>query len=234
MRCVSCGPRSSRERLRAPNNTSGMIEIFADFFNWMGSLSPLWMYVVILLITYLENVVPPIPGDMIVVFGGYLVALGSLNFVAVVVISTIGGAVGFMSMYAVGYSMGRAVMAPDRMRWLPKQHIHRARDWLEKYGYGIVAANRFLSGARSVISLTVGMAHMAPGPVCLYAALSALVWTALLTGAGYVVGDNWAMIGGYLRQYGWVVLGALGLFLGYRLGRYFWRQYRGAALDEPD
>jgi membrane protein DedA with SNARE-associated domain len=201
-----------------------MIDIFADFFQWMRSLSPLWMYGVILLITYLENVVPPIPGDLIVVFAGYLVALGSLNFIAVVVISTVGGAIGFMSMYAVGFMMGRAVLAPDRLVWLPKKRIYRAQEWMERYGYGIVAANRFLSGARSVISLTVGMAQMAPGPVAVYASLSALVWTALLTALGYVVGENWRVIGDYLSQYGWFVLAVLGLYIAFRLGRYTWRR----------
>lgn len=212
-----------------------MTEFFTDFFQWMGSLSPLWMYLVILAITYLENVLPPIPGDMIVVFGGYLVALGSLNFVVVVVLSTVGGAVGFMSMYAIGYSMGRAVLSPDRLRWLPKGHIHRARTWMEKYGYGIVAANRFLSGARSVISLTVGMAQMAPIPVCLYATLSAAVWTGMLTALGYAVGDNWEMVGHYLHRYGWFVLTALGIFVAYRLLRYSWRRARSpVSQDEPD
>lgn len=211
-----------------------MIEIFADFFQWMGSLSPLWMYALILLITYLENVVPPIPGDMIVVFAGYLVATGSLNFVAVVIISTIGGAVGFMSMYAIGYSMGQAVVADDRLAWLPKKRVVRVRKWMKKYGYGIVAANRFLSGARSVISLTVGMAHMAAMPVFLYATLSALVWTGLLTALGYVVGDQWRLIGDYLRQYGWIVLGAIGAFLIYRIARYYVRRRRRERAEEPD
>ena len=44
---------------------------------------------------------------------------------------------------------------PDRYRWLPKQYIFKAQVWMKRWGYGVVAANRFLSGARSVISLTV-------------------------------------------------------------------------------
>ena len=147
-----------------------------------------------------------------------------------------------MSMYAIGYAMGRAVLAPDRLMWLPKKRIYRVQDWMEQYGYGIVAANRFLSGARSVISLAVGMAQMAPGPVALYSGLSALVWTGLLTGLGYLVGDNWRIIGQYLQQYGWFVLGAIGIVAAYRLGSYLWRRTADAAdrsrpmksYEEPD
>lgn len=236
---VHCTPRTHS---RVTNDRISMIEFFGDFFQWMGNLSPLWMYVIILAITYLENVVPPIPGDMVVVFGGYLVAAGSLNFVAVVILSTIGGVVGFMSVYAIGFSMGRVILAPDRLTWLPKKRIYRVQDWMEQYGYGIVAANRFLSGARSVISLTVGMAQMAPGSVALYAALSALLWTGLLTSLGYLVGDNWRVIGAYLSQYGWLVLALIGTFILYRLGRYLWQRKKSSAedtsrvesLEEPD
>ncbi len=183
-----------------------MEQLFAGFFDWMAGLSPLWAYAAILVIAYGENVLPPIPGDMAVVFGGYLVGIGTLDLLAVVALSTLGGALGFMTMYAIGHRIGDAVLDPDRLRWLPKPQIARARDWLDRWGYGVVAANRFLSGARSVISLTVGMAQMNPVKTAAFATLSAAVWTTLITYAGYKVGENWQVIGDYLRTYGRVML----------------------------
>lgn len=183
--------------------------IFTDFADWMAALPALWAYLTILVIAYGENVLPPIPGDMIVVFGGYLAGLGTLDLWVVILLSTIGGAAGFMTMYAIGYRIGDAVLDPDRLRWLPKKQIFKAQRWLRRWGYGVVLANRFLSGARSVISLTVGMAHMRPGRTTLFATLSALVWTALIGVAGYKVGENWEIVGVYLRTYGRFVVVAL-------------------------
>lgn len=184
----------------------GLEELISDVFSWMAQIPPLWAYASILVIAYGENVVPPIPGDMVVVFGGYLAAVGDLNLVVVILLSTIGGALGFMTMYAIGYRVGNAVFDPDRLKWLPKRKIGRVRDWLNRWGFGVVAANRFLSGARSVISLTVGMAHTHPLKTAVFATLSAAVWTALIAYAGFAVGENWEVIGEYLRRYGQVVL----------------------------
>lgn len=188
-----------------------MESFFGDIFTWVESLSPAWTYLVIFAIAYGENIVPPIPGDMIVVFGGYLAGISSINFFAVWGLATLGGALGFMSMYAVGYLMGDAIYDPERLKWLPKRHLERVRVWLLEWGYWVVVANRFLSGARSVISLAVGISKMSPWRTFLAATLSALVWTGLIGYAGYAVGENWEIVSVYLKAYGWFILGAMAL-----------------------
>lgn len=186
-----------------------IIEFFGNFFSWLEALPAVWAYAVLLLIAYGENVVPPIPGDMIVVFGGYMAGIGKLDLGVVILLATIGGAVGFMNMYALGYYFGESVLRSDRYTWLPHEGIDRAQRWLEKYGYGVVAANRFLSGARSVISLAVGAARMSAWKTAAYATLSAGLWTAIIAYAGYAVGDNWKIIGDYLRSYGRIMISVL-------------------------
>ncbi|MFQ5569784.1 MAG: DedA family protein [Rhodothermales bacterium] len=203
-----------------------MEHLFADLIEWMAGVGPFWAYLIILVIAYGENVVPPIPGDLVVVFGGYLVGLGRLNFFIVVLLATLGGAMGFMTMYALGARVGQAVLDPNRYRWLPKRHVFKARDWLQRWGYGVVAANRFLSGARSVISLTVGMAHMNAWRTALFATLSAAVWTFMITFAGYKVGENWEVVSVYLRRYGQIILAVIVLVIGFQVGRTYLRRKR--------
>lgn len=183
-----------------------MSDLFTHLFDWMAALSPVWAYIAVLAIAYGENIIPPIPGDVFVAFAGYLVGLGQLNFVIVVALATLGGALGFMTMYALGHRVGTAVLDPDRLRWIPRRQVRKARQWLHRWGYGVVVANRFLSGARSVIALTVGIAHMRPWYTAAAATLSAAVWTGLLTWAGYALGANWEVVSIYLREYGRVIL----------------------------
>lgn len=183
-----------------------MGDFFNDIAEWMTALPAIWAYATILAIAYGENVIPPIPGDLVVVFGGYLAGTGKLDFIIVVLLSTLGGTVGFMTMYAIGRRLGNAVLDPDRLRWLPKDQIAKASAWLERWGYWVVALNRFLSGARSVISLTVGMAHTDVVKTTVCAALSAFVWTLLITYAGYALGENWRVIATWLAVYGRVML----------------------------
>lgn len=206
-----------------------MGDLLYDIVAWMEGLPPLLIYGTILAIAYIENVIPPIPGDMIVVFGGYLVGLGRVDFIPVVLLATVGGALGFLTMYRIGGRIGERVLDRERMRWIPKESVHRVRRWLHRYGYGVVAANRFLSGARSVISLMVGVAEMPLAPVALWATVSAAIWTTLLTYLGYVVGDQWEVVGIYLRKYGaWMTGLLVAGFVAYWAVR-IWRRWRGTS-----
>jgi membrane protein DedA with SNARE-associated domain len=204
-----------------------MVELFADFFAWMEALPPAWAYVTLVLIAYGENVLPPIPGDMVVVFGGYLAGRGTLDLGVVVLLATAGGALGFLTMYALGRRLGAAVLDGRRLpRWLPAGGVARVERWLGRYGYGVVAANRFLSGARSVIALVVGAARMPAGRTALWATLSAAAWTSLIAYAGYAVGDNLDLVRGYLQLYGRTVVSLLLLLALAGLARWLWRRRR--------
>lgn len=209
-----------------------MSELVSDFFTWLAALPPLWAYTAILVIAYGENLAPPIPGDMVVVFGGYLAGVGTLNLPMVVLLSTLGGAAGFMTMYLIGHRIGAALLEPGRARWLPKHKMRRAQKTVERWGYGVVVANRFLSGLRSVISLTVGMAHMRATPTALYATLSALVWTFLIAYMGYLAGENWEAVKGYLSAYGQVIMGVL-VLLAVVLAVRYWRRRSAEAPSDP-
>ncbi len=204
-----------------------MQALFAGFFDWMAGLPPGWAYLALFLVAYGENVAPPIPGDLVVVFGGYLAGTGQLNLAVVVLLATLGGAAGFMTMYAIGRRLGEAVLDERRYRWIPKGPVHRVSGWLQRWGYGVVAANRFLSGARSVISLMVGVSRTHAGKTAAYATLSALVWTALIGYGGYAVGDNWAVVGEYIAAYGRALLALTALGAALWLGVRMWRRRRG-------
>src|SRR5690606_7733752 len=210
-----------------------MGERIEDFLHWMEAIPAFWAYITILGIAYGENVVPPIPGDMVVVFGGYLVAAGKLNFILVVLLSTIGGTLGFMTMYVIGRRIGEAVIESRRIPWIPRKQVESARRWLERRGYGLVAANRFLSGLRSVISLAVGMAKTPVTPTAFWASLSAVIWTSLIAYGGYAVGENWAAIAVFLRDYGRIVAGLIFLVIVVQALRWYLKR-KGSRSDTDD
>ena len=184
-----------------------MGELFADIFNWIESLTPVWTYVVIFCISYGENVLPPIPGDMIIVFGGYLAGINdNIDFWIIWALATVGGGMGFMTLYAVGYSVGESIYVSDKYRWIPRKKMLGVKDWVLRRGYWVVLANRFLAGTRSVISLVVGISHMDVWRTTAASTLSAFLWTGIISYAGYVVGENWGIMSEYLRLYGVAIL----------------------------
>lgn len=189
-----------------------MGNILADLLLWIEQLSPVWVYFILFMAAFAENVFPPSPGDVLKVFGGYLIGLGYIAFVPALIATTVGGAIGFMVMYALGSRIGAPLFDPGRMRWVNKQLVFKARDWTHKYGLRIVAANRFLSGIRSVIALTVGASRLSVVPVAFWATVSSALWSLVVLLLGVYLGEEWEAVEGWLRGYGTVLFALILLF----------------------
>ena len=182
-----------------------VIETAASFVEWLRGLPPAGIYAVLFAVAWCENVVPPIPGDLVVVVAGSFVALGLIGLVPTFVLATLGSVLGFLTVYAAGRRLGGAVHDPARLRWIPRGAISTVTAWLETWGMGVIAANRFLSGGRAVIGLLAGASRLPTGPVALWATVSALAWNVILVGGGYALGSQWERLVVILGQYGRVV-----------------------------
>lgn len=198
------------------------MEAYTEYLvEWIQTLSPLSIYMIFAFIAYLENVVPPIPGDLLVAFGGYLAAEQIIGFTPVLAITTVASVAGFMSMYAIGTHFGEQIEIHRRRFWLMKffdvKYFDKGKRWMYRWGQRVILANRFLAGTRSVISLTAGITKTNLYPTILSSTISSLLWNSILLGTGWLVHENWQIIGHYLNVYGWIILGILLLLLIVRL-----------------
>jgi len=188
-----------------------MLEQFTEeLIQWIQALPPISIYVVFFLVAYFENIIPPVPGDVLVAFGGYLAAESVIGLLPVYVLTTVASVIGFMTMYWLGSHWGVQIEKQKERFWLmkfiPLKYMKKVRKWMGKWGLGVVMANRFLAGTRSVISLTAGISHTAiPGTV-ISSTISSLLWNGILLGFGWVVHENWQIIGNYLSIYGRIIL----------------------------
>jgi membrane protein DedA with SNARE-associated domain len=199
-----------------------MEELLSDFVQWIG-MQPSWgVYLSLFAIAYLENLLPPVPGDLIVVFCGYLAAIGSLNVLGVIALATIGGTAGFMTMYYVGRQLGTQIFDEKRYRWIPRKRLARATEWFSRIGFRLILANRFLSGLRSVISLTVGVSNTEASKTVLFSSLSSLAWVSLLAWLGFQLGENWEVVRHYLSRYGQFMGVVVVLFIAVQFLRYWY------------
>lgn len=175
------------------------------FLDWLSQLPPLSLYLVFFAVAYLENVIPPIPGDILVVFGGYLAATSIIHIIPVYVLTTVASVIGFMSVYAVGRIWGEKIEHKEHHSWLMRkmgiEYLPKVRSWMMKWGQWIIVANRFLAGARSVISITAGLSHTEPATTAVSSFISSCIWNGLLIGAGWVIRKNWHIIVQYLSVY---------------------------------
>jgi len=202
------------------------MEIYTQqFIEWLQALSPLSIYVMFGFIAYLENVVPPIPGDILVAFGGYLAAESIVSFGTVLWITTVTSVLGFMSMYAIGRYFGGKIEKQRSDFWLMKvfniKYFDKGKRWMDQWGQWVIVANRFLAGTRSVISITAGLTGTKIYQTIASASVSSLLWNSILLFLGWIVHENWQIIGHYLNIYGWLILGLIALVV---LGKLFYKR----------
>jgi len=196
-----------------------MEEILRSFTEWVTMLHPSVIVLLISLVAYTENVVPPIPGDLLVVFAGFLASEGMIRVVPVFMGTTIASVFGFLSMYYVGvYLRGKSKQLNDPKFWMRRflnpRHLKKARKWMHRWGQWVVVGNRFLAGTRSVIAITAGYSRTNLVVTSASAFVSSLLWNGLLLFAGYLIHENWQLIGKYLSIYSRTILVLIAVVVG--------------------
>ncbi|MFA6233581.1 MAG: DedA family protein, partial [Bacteroidota bacterium] len=127
---------------------------------YLSQVDIVWIYVAIFVISYVENIFPPFPSDVIVVFAGSLVAIGTGSVFLTLLFATVGSTLGFMSMYWVGDQFGDHVLETKKIPFVSIDLVHRVEAWFRHYGYWVIIGNRFLAGTRAVISFVAGVSEM--------------------------------------------------------------------------
>ena len=187
------------------------------FLNALNALPDALIYLLLGLSAFLENLFPPIPGDTITVFGAFLVGTGKLSFLGVYVATTAGSLLGFLALFWLAALLGRRFFIERDFRFLKAEQIMKAEAWFDKYGFLLIALNRFLPGVRSAVSIAAGLARFPLTVVGLLALLSCAVWNLIWILLGQTLGKNWdvveARMSSLMTHYRNAVLIALGVIL---------------------
>lgn len=189
---------------------------------YLADLDPVWVYVSVGCIAFIENVFPPFPSDVLVVAAGSFSAVKNVDPVLIVAIATGGSTLGFVTMYAIGGWFGRKILDAGRISFLPLEKVAQVEAWFRRYGYAVIVANRFLAGTRAVVSFFAGVSDLRLLPCVVLSFVSALIWNSLLVLAGHSLGENWREILVYMESYGELVTG---LFIVALIGFLVYRAY---------
>lgn len=140
----------------------------------------------------IESANIPLPSEVILPFGGYLVYTGRLEFWKTVMAGTVGGTFGSVLSYYLGLRGGRPFLQKyGRYLGINERKLRVADSWFARYGEATVFFTRLLPIIRTFISFPAGIARMNFRRFVLYTFLGSLPWSILLVYAGYALGQNW-------------------------------------------
>ncbi|WP_313020580.1 DedA family protein [Macrococcoides bohemicum] len=174
---------------------------------WIMKVMEQFGYFGVFFLILLENVFPPIPSEVILTFGGFMVDQSpKLTFIGMLIASTLGAVSGAIILYYAGHILGlrRIEKIVDKYGFILRLDIHdlhSANKWFHKYGYTAVFLCRFVPLIRSLISIPAGLSQMFIVPFILYTTVGTLIWNAVLIYLGMVLGQNWEVVLHYFDLY---------------------------------
>lgn len=182
--------------------------------DWVTGIVESMGYAGIALLMALENVLPPIPSELIMPLAGYNAEQGHVNLWGAIAAGTFGTLVGTLPWYAAARWLER-----DRVyRWVEhhghwltveRKELERAVDWFGKHGRWTVAVGRLIPGIRTLISVPAGFCHMPLWQYLSYSAAGTLIWTGILAYLGSLLGQNYERVSTYLGPISWLVMGTI-------------------------
>lgn len=167
------------------------------------------------LLIFLENVLPPIPSEVILPFAGFTAEQGKLNAVAAWLAATIGALAGALLLYGIGAVVGEERLRElSRKRWFVffgEKDFDRGERFFDRYGAWVVFFGRFIPLVRSIVSVPAGLDRM---PIVRFVVLTFVgsgIWNAVFISAGWVLGDNYDRVEKYVAPASYLVVGVLAL-----------------------
>jgi membrane protein DedA with SNARE-associated domain len=192
-----------------------------QIIQYLGTLDPFLIYVILFFFSFIENLFPPSPSDVVVIVGATLIAQTAIGFVPILILTSIGSAVGFIVMYYLGEYLGDKLVRSGKLKFITKESLDKADAFFHKYGYNIIIINRFLPGTRAVVSFFCGFHKLKPLRTFVYAAISSFLWNAFLIFLGIKLGQNLDLVDKYLSKYSEIIFGITAVIIIFFAVRYF-------------
>ena len=152
-------------------------------------------YVGIFLLMALENVIPPIPSEVIMGLGGMAVARGDMALLPLVLVGTAGTTAGNYFWYWLGRHVGYERFRPfveRHGRWLTLDWagVERLHAFFVRHGGWVIFVFRFMPAFRTIISLPAGMTRMPLPRFLLWTSAGSAIWNTMLALAGVLLGNR--------------------------------------------
>lgn len=153
----------------------------------------------------------PLPEDISLILGGFLVFKGAANLWGMVATGFLGILVGDSLIYLAGRRVGRRVRTGHG--WLARvvtpARRSRVEELFARHGEKIVIAARFMPGVRAVTYFTAGSAGMPYARFICFDGLAALASAPLFVLLGYRFGRHLQQVIELMKRYQLIAVGVL-------------------------
>jgi membrane protein DedA with SNARE-associated domain len=193
-----------------------MGELIDSLLQRMRELPEALIYLVIGAFAWLENVFPPVPADVVALFGGFLAGQGAANPWVTFLVVWLANVAGALLVYWIGRRYGERFFStrPGRLILQPQQ-IERLDAFYRRHGNLVIFVSRFLPMFRAVVPAFAGMSGIGWVRAGVPMVVASGLWYGLVVYLGATAGENFDVIRAKLESAGrWIYVVALVLVAG--------------------
>jgi len=176
-----------------------------EILDLIFSYGSFWVYTVIFLACFIENLIPPFPGDTFIIAAGALVAVNRIDLVISFLTVVTGGILSVMIIYYLGKNRGYAFFKKKNYRLFTSRDIDKSEIYFNKYGALIIIFSRFIVGFRSGLALVAGIGRYHIMKMFIYTLVSYILFVSLLYYISIITVENIDRLEYYIRTYNQIV-----------------------------
>ena len=163
-----------------------------SFLQWVAQLPGGAVYAVLVVLSALENIFPPVPADVAVVLGAFLGRQGVVSAPLLGLLCWIANTASSAGMYFYARTHGRRFFTTGwRSKLMPPEAISALEKAYARHGVYGIFVSRFLPGVRAAVTPFAGIAGMPPARALVPSALASAIWYAFLVTAGSALAQSW-------------------------------------------
>jgi membrane protein DedA with SNARE-associated domain len=182
---------------------------------YLASQGAFWIYLFLFFSSFVENLFPPYPADVVTLTGAYFLYTAGLSIVLGFVLVVIGGLSSVVILYLLGRNKGVKLFQKERGPFLNMESLQRIESWFSRHGEKVLLVSRFMAGIRTVIAVGAGVGGVRPGKMVTYSAISFVLWNFVLFSLAYLFRTNFEAVVRFVEAYSTTVLvGAVLLVVG--------------------
>ena len=173
--------------------------LFSNIITFLIDTISAWGYFGIFILMAIESSIFPLPSEIVLIPAGVALAQAKMSFFPLLIASILGSVVGALFNYYLALFLGRSVTEAfiskyGRAFCLRKETLRKSDEFFKNHGEIATFLGRLVLGVRHLISLPAGFSRMHIGKFCIYTALGAGIWSAVLIGVGYFFGNNLSFV----------------------------------------
>ncbi|MGH7474663.1 MAG: DedA family protein [Longimicrobiales bacterium] len=163
--------------------------------DWLAALPPLVLYLLIGAGAAVENIVPPIPADTFVLFGGFLAARGRADPWLVFLATWVFNVGSALAVYGVARRHDETIRESRVGQWLLNPHqLERIATFYQRWGTPAIFFSRFFPALRAIVPVFAGLSDIGFFRMALPTAIASGLWYGLVVYLGAAAGRNWEAI----------------------------------------